>query len=87
MHADGSGVRLNDGPDIKLSRSGHSCYCNDVNQYNLFHAGVWGSIALSGHSSRSLLNLYTNLAGQKELIVFVDIPPRSLKVSKQTLNS
>ena len=41
------------------------------------HAGGWGSIALVGHSSRSLLDLYTKLAGQGKLIVLVDSSPRS----------
>ena len=45
--------------------------------YILSFAGGWGSIALVGHSSRSLLDLYTKLAGQGKLIVLVDSSPRS----------
>ena len=41
------------------------------------HVGGWGSIALVGHSSRSLLDLYTKPAGQGKLIVLVDSSPRS----------
>ena len=45
-------------------------------QYN----GGWDSIALVGHSSRGLLDLYTKLAGQRKLAVLDDSSPRSLYI-------
>ena len=50
-----------------VSSSDFHC-CLDSN--NL--ASRWGSTALVGHSSASLLDLYTKLAGQGKLIVLVD---------------
>ena len=39
--------------------------------------GRWGSVTLVGHSSRSVLDLYTKLAGQGKLFVLIDSSPRS----------
>ena len=53
-----------------------------TDQYTLFHAGGWGSIALVGHSSRSLLNLYTKLAGEGKLSVLADSHPSLQNLKK-----